>query len=78
MSNPVHEALNIQTQVEAAPSKLPFQQTVKEMRRSSVQFYSKQHHTTSLLGLCNSVWFEISGKLRNREGWWDQVGEKCL
>ena len=25
------------------------------------------------LGLCNSVWFGISGKLRNREGWWNQV-----
>ena len=28
---------------------VPFQQTAKEMRRSSVQFYSKQRHTTSLL-----------------------------
>ena len=25
------------------------------------------------LRLCNSVWFGISGKQRNREGWWDQV-----
>ena len=25
------------------------------------------------LGLCNSVWFGISEKLRNKEGWWDQV-----
>ena len=31
------------------------------------------------LGLCNSVWFGISGKLRDREGWWDQVPlERCL
>ena len=31
------------------------------------------------LGLCNSVWFGISGKLRGREGWWDQVPlERCL
>ena len=31
------------------------------------------------LGLCNSVWFGISVKLRNREGWWDQVPlDQCL
>ena len=31
------------------------------------------------MGLCNSVWFGISGKLRNREGWWDQVPlDMCL
>ena len=31
------------------------------------------------LGLCNSVWFGISGKLRNREGWSDQVPlDRCL
>ena len=31
------------------------------------------------LGLCNSVWFGISGKLRNMEGWWDQVPlDRCL
>ena len=31
------------------------------------------------LELCNSVWFGISGKLRGREGWWDQVPlERCL
>ena len=23
--------------------------------------------------MCNSVWFGISEKLRNKEGWWDQV-----
>ena len=35
-------------EVETALSKRS-QQTAKEMRRSSVQFYSKQRHTTSLL-----------------------------
>ena len=31
------------------------------------------------LGLCNSVWFGISGKLRNSEGWWYQVPlDRCL
>ena len=36
--------------LEAAMSKRSlFQQTAKEMRRSSVQFYSKQRHTTPLL-----------------------------
>ena len=39
---------------------MPFQQTAKEMRRSSIQFYLKQRHTTSLLddtdsrGTCTS------------------------
>ena len=36
-------------EVEAPLASVPFQQTAKEMRRSFVQFYSKQHHTTSLL-----------------------------
>ena len=27
----------------------------------------------------NIVWFEISGKLRNREGWWNQIPlARCL
>ena len=31
------------------------------------------------LGLCNSVWFGISGKLRNKQEWWDQVPlDRCL
>ena len=42
--------------VEAALSKRSlFQQTAKEMRRSSVQFYSKQRHTTSLLDVTDSM-----------------------
>ena len=36
-------------------SSVLFQQTAKEMRRSSVQFYSKQHHTTSLLDTTDSM-----------------------
>ena len=34
---------------------VPFQQTAKEMRRSSVQFYWKQRHTTPLLDDTDSM-----------------------
>ena len=43
-------------EVEAAlTASVLFQQTANEMRRSSVQFYSKQHHTTSLLDATDSM-----------------------
>ena len=42
-------------EVEAALSKRLLQQTAKEMIRSSVQFYTNQHHTSSILDVTDSM-----------------------
>ena len=35
--------------------------------------------TSGDMFMCNSAWFGIYGKLRNKEGWWDQVPlDRCL